>query len=192
MWCSRRRTSPASPRHSIPAPSATMKAAMRSTTPKPCRWRRPRPGPDIEGSVDRSVVSAGHWNAAQTSHRPGPRPSHPVHPRLQGRRPIADPVPAAQQAASPGICQSPPNATPVPLLPAAQFQNIQNQYINALNTGLNNRFAARVAGCQATAALHRQGDTDHHRRPKPSPALPISRSTSSTAVDAAMLARSAS
>ena len=34
-----------------------------------------------------------------------------------------------------------------PLLSAALFQNIQTQYITALNTGLNNRFAARIAGC---------------------------------------------
>ena len=102
----------------------------------------------IECSVDRSVSApAAGALPQQVTHRGRVR-----HIRLTPDCKIIVPlrIQFQQLPASPtaGICQSPPNATPVPLLPNAQFLSIQNQYVTALNNGLNNRFAARVAGCQ--------------------------------------------
>ena len=101
----------------------------------------------FEGSVDRSVSVPGS----------GTPPGLVTHQRSVNHIrftpdckvvvPLRILFQQAQQAGSPRMCQSPPSATPVNLLPAAQFQNIQTQYVNALNNGLNNRFAARIAGC---------------------------------------------
>ena len=54
---------------------------------------------------------------------------------------------SALTASSQGICTDPPTATAVPQLPPAKFTRIQNEYIAAMNRGLNNRFALRVTGC---------------------------------------------
>lgn len=104
-------------------------------------------GAGYEGSVDRSVSVPGTGTPPSVvTHR---RSVNHIRftPDCKVVVPLRILFQQAQQAGSPQMCQSPPNATPVPLLPAAQFQNIQTQYITALNTGLNNRFAARIAGC---------------------------------------------
>ncbi|HEV2097314.1 MAG TPA: DUF4157 domain-containing protein, partial [Stellaceae bacterium] len=103
----------------------------------------------IEGSVDRSVfVPASGTQPRQMTDRgrvnhirltPDCRIVVPYRIQFQ-QQPVAGGV---------GICQSPPNATPVNLLPAAQFQAIQARYINAMNAGLNNRYAVRVTGCHS-------------------------------------------
>jgi uncharacterized protein DUF4157 len=102
----------------------------------------------IEGSVDRSVSAPAAGSLPQQLVDRG-RVNHiRLTPDCKIVVPLRIQFQQLQASASPGICQSPPNATPVNLLPAAQFQNIQNQYVNALNSGLNNRYAARVAGCR--------------------------------------------
>jgi len=105
-------------------------------------------GAGYEGSVDRSVSVPGSGTPPGiVTHR---RRVNNIRftPDCKVVVPLRILFQQAQQAGSPQMCQSPPSATPVNLLPAAQFQNIQNQYVNALNTGLNNRFAARIAGCR--------------------------------------------
>jgi hypothetical protein len=57
-----------------------------------------------------------------------------------------------QAAAAAPICQQPPSATPVPPLPAAQFQALQTSYIAALNAGLHGWYAVRVEGCNQPCA----------------------------------------
>ncbi|MGH6840956.1 MAG: DUF4157 domain-containing protein [Methylocella sp.] len=105
-------------------------------------------GEGIEGSVDRSVSAPAAGALPQQLVDRG-RVNHiRLTPDCKIVVPLGIQFQQFQASAGPGICQSPPNATPVNLLPAAQFQNIQNQYVNALNGGLNNRFAARVSGCR--------------------------------------------
>lgn len=105
-------------------------------------------GAGLEGSVDRSVSAPASGTLPRQLVHTG-RVNHiRLTPDCKIVVPLGIQFQQLQASASPGICQSPPNATPVNLLPAAQFQNIQNQYVNALNGGLNNRFAARVSGCR--------------------------------------------
>lgn len=102
----------------------------------------------IEGSVDRTVFApASGTQPRQLTIRgrvnhirltPDCRIVVPYHIQFQQQ----------QAATAVGICQSPPNATPVNPLPLAQFQAIQTRYISAMNAGLNNRYAARVTGCR--------------------------------------------
>jgi hypothetical protein len=102
----------------------------------------------IEGTVDRRVTAPATDTLPQQLVDEG----HVRRVRLTPDCKVVVPlrIQFQQLQASPnvGTCQSPPNATPVPLLPNAQFLNIQNQYITALNDGLNNRFTAQVSGCQ--------------------------------------------
>jgi hypothetical protein len=105
-------------------------------------------GAGIEGSVDRSVVApASGGQPRQTTHT-----GRVNHIRLTPDCRIVVPyrIQFQQQPVAAGvdICQTPPNATPVNPLPAAQFQAIQTRYINAMNAGLNNRYAVRIAGCR--------------------------------------------
>jgi hypothetical protein len=103
----------------------------------------------IEGSVDRSVFAP----ASGTQPRQMTHHGQVNHIRLTPDCRIVVPYriqfQQQQAATGVGICQSPPNATPVNPLPAAQFQAIQTRYINAMNAGLNNRYAVRVTGCQS-------------------------------------------
>ncbi len=105
-------------------------------------------GTGIEGSVDRSVsVPASGAQPAQVTHRG--RVNHiRLTPDCRLVVPYRIQFQQQQAAAAPGICQVPPNATPVNPLPAAQLQAIQTRYINSMNAGLNNRYAARVTGCR--------------------------------------------
>ena len=106
----------------------------------------------IEGSVNRSVFAPASGTLPQQLVHTG-RVNHiRFTPDCRIVVPLRIQFQQLQAAANAGICQSPPNATPVNLLPAAQFQNIQNQYVNAMNSGLNNRYAARVSGCQQPCA----------------------------------------
>ncbi len=103
----------------------------------------------IEGSVDRTVFAP----AAGTQPRQMTHHGQVNHIRLTPDCRIVVPYriqfQQQQAATAVGICQSPPNATPVNPLPLAQFQAIQSRYIGAMNVGLNNRYAARVTGCRS-------------------------------------------
>jgi hypothetical protein len=103
----------------------------------------------IEGSVDRSVFAP----ASGTQLRQQTHTGQVNHIRLTPDCRIVVPYriqfQQQQVAGSATSCQSPPNATPVNPLPAAQFQAIQTRYINAMNAGLNNRYAVRVTGCRS-------------------------------------------
>ena len=103
----------------------------------------------IEGSVDRQVFAP----ASGTQPRQMTHSGRVNHIRLTPDCRIVVPYriqfQQQQAAAGVGICQSPPNATPVNPLPPAQFQAIQTRYINAMNAGLNNRYAARITGCRS-------------------------------------------
>lgn len=103
----------------------------------------------IEGSVDRSVFAP----ASGTQPRQMTHHGQVNHIRLTPDCRIVVPYriqfQPQQVAAGVGICQSPPNATPVNPLPAARLQAIQTRYVTAMNAGLNNRYAVRVTGCRS-------------------------------------------
>ncbi|MBL8894649.1 MAG: DUF4157 domain-containing protein, partial [Rhizobiales bacterium] len=102
----------------------------------------------IEGSVDRRVSAPASGALPQQTTHTGRVHHIRFTPDCRIVVPLRIQFQQLQAVARSGICQSPPNTTPVNLLPAAQFQNIQNQYVRALNNGLNNRYAARVTGCR--------------------------------------------
>ncbi|MFO0992808.1 MAG: DUF4157 domain-containing protein [Hyphomicrobiales bacterium] len=152
------------PAHSIPAPSATMPAAIRSITPRPYKSRLAR----LRTELREASIAACQRQPQEAC--PSKRPTRAAC-ATSGSPPIAGSsypfrIQFQQLQAGDKVRHLPvaPNTTPVNLLPAAQFQNIQDRYVRALNNRLNNRYAAH-RGLQA-AILRRPADTNHHRSQK--------------------------
>ncbi|MGE3782166.1 MAG: DUF4157 domain-containing protein, partial [Alphaproteobacteria bacterium] len=103
-------------------------------------------GTVIQGTVDRSEIAPASGSQPQQTISTGQVRNIRFDPRCFITVPYGI-LFQQQPSAAPPFCQNPPSATPVTPLPAAAAQGLQTRYIDALNAGLNDRFAVHVEGC---------------------------------------------
>ena len=109
----------------------------------------------IVGSVDRSEVAPASGTQPQQTISTGQVRNIRFDPSCQVVVPYG--INFQQLGAAPApFCDQPPAATPVSPLAAAQFQQIQTNYIDWLNQGLNGWYVLRVEGCQGQPCVGRQ------------------------------------
>jgi Domain of unknown function (DUF4157) len=110
----------------------------------------------VEGKVDRrEVVPASGDSKEQMVSSTAEGGMRPVRVRFDKSAclitlPITFQFKQEPKARDP-ICQEPPSATAVTPLSADRLQDIQNRYIEALKSSLNDWYAVRVEGCKANS-----------------------------------------
>ncbi|MBU3078998.1 eCIS core domain-containing protein [Sphingomonas quercus] len=104
-------------------------------------------GTSIVGSVDRRVLAPAAGGQPQQAVHTGRVNNIRFDPDCKVVVPYRIQFLQSPTAGSNTSCQSPPSATAVPALPAAQVTAIANQYLAAMNSGLNGRFSLVVEGC---------------------------------------------